>query len=49
MVDLEYLTQILAALGPMALTVALHGVGMGLVRNSFERFGKPLLSSASWC
>ena len=43
MVDLEYLTQILAALVPMALTVALHGVGMGLVRNSFERFGKPLL------
>ncbi|EXI66088.1 MAG TPA: hypothetical protein PK440_04685 [Candidatus Accumulibacter phosphatis] len=43
MVNLEYLRQILAALLPMALTVALHGVGMSLVRNSFERFGKPLL------
>jgi hypothetical protein len=43
MVDLEYLRQILAALPPMAVTVALHGVGMSLVRNSFERFGKPLL------
>ena len=41
--EFEYGRQILAALIPIALTVVVHGLGMDLVRRSFERFGKPLL------
>lgn len=32
----QYLEQFLVALAPMAITVVLHGVGMGLSRRSFR-------------
>ena len=40
-VRLEYVEQFLAALLPMALTVAIHGEGMGLATRYFKRFGTP--------
>ena len=46
MSEFEYGRQILAALIPIALTVVVHGLGMDLVRLSFERFGKPMLRRA---
>ena len=37
--ELEYVEQFLAALLPMALTVAIHAEGMGLATRQFRRFG----------
>jgi len=41
----QYLEQLLAALLPMALTVVIHGQGMGLVSRYFKRFGRLAASS----
>ncbi|MGH6802006.1 MAG: hypothetical protein ACREC3_01400, partial [Methyloceanibacter sp.] len=44
----EYAEQFLAALLPMALTVAIHGQGIGLTARYFKRFGRrPAVSSRS--
>lgn len=37
----HYTEQFLAALLPMALTVVVHGEGMGLASRYFKRFGQP--------
>lgn len=37
----QYLEQFLAALLPMALTVAIHGQGMKFASRYFRRFGHP--------
>ena len=37
----QYTEQFLAALLPMALTVVIHGQGMGLASRYFRRFGRP--------
>lgn len=42
-VDLEYGTQIVVALLPMAVTVVFHGLGIGMVHRFFRRHGKPLI------
>lgn len=36
----QYLEQFLAVLLPMALTVVIHGQGMGLASRHFKRFGR---------
>ena len=36
----QYLEQFLTALLPMALTVVIHGQGMGLASRYFKRFGR---------
>ena len=41
--DFEYALQILMALIPLCITVVLHGLGMGVVRRVFKRFGLPML------
>jgi hypothetical protein len=41
----QYTEQFLAALLPMALTVVIHGQGMGLAGRYFKRFGRPAASS----
>jgi len=42
----QYLEQFLAALLPMALTVVIHGQGMGLASRYFKRFGRPAAGSS---
>jgi len=37
----QYLEQFLTALLPMAVTVVIHGQGMGLASRYFKRFGQP--------
>jgi len=41
----QYLEQLLTALLPMALTVVIHGQGMGLASRYFKRFGRPPVGS----
>ena len=41
----QYTEQFLAALLPMALTVVIHGQGMGLASRYFKRFGRPAAGS----
>jgi len=41
----QYLEQFLTALLPMALTVVIHGEGMGLASRYFRRFGWPAAGS----
>ena len=41
--DLKYGRQILAALLPVCLTVAFHGVGIDQVHRFFKRFGRPVM------
>lgn len=41
----QYTEQFLAALLPMALTVVIHGEGMGLASRCFRRFGRPPVGS----
>jgi hypothetical protein len=42
----RYLEQFLTALLPMALTVVIHGQGMGLASRYFKRFGRPPAGSS---
>ena len=42
----RYLEQFLTALLPMALTVLIHGQGMGLASRYFKRFGRPPAGSS---
>ena len=41
----QYLEQFLTALLPMAITVVIHGQGMGLASRYFKRFGRPAAGS----
>jgi hypothetical protein len=45
-VHYRYLEQFLTALLPMALTVVIHGQGMGLATRYFRRFGRPPAGSS---
>ena len=42
----RYLEQFITALLPMALTVLIHGQGMGLATRYFRRFGRPPAGSS---
>ncbi len=42
----QYTEQFLVALLPMAVTVVIHGQGMGLASRYFKRFGRPLAGSS---
>jgi hypothetical protein len=42
----RYLDQFLTALLPMALTMVIHGQGMGLAGRYFKRFGRPPTGSS---
>ena len=44
--DFQYFEQFFAALLPMALTVVIHGQGMGLTARYFKRFGRPPAGSS---
>ncbi len=42
----QYTEQFLVALLPLALTVVIHGQGMGLASRYFKRFGRPPAGSS---
>ena len=42
----RYLEQFLTALLPLALTVVIHGQGMGIASRYFKRFGRPPAGSS---
>lgn len=42
----QYTEQFLVALPPMALTVVIHGQGMGFASRYFRRFGRPPAGSS---